>query len=124
MVTPPRSRASEALDAARERTASAYETARSRAGDVTRQASEQLSVYPIAAVVGGFVVGALAAALLPRSEREAQLLGSTGRKLTEAAKDAAHKGLDAGREQIDELRAKAAQKVGEVVVDAVGGGKA
>jgi ElaB/YqjD/DUF883 family membrane-anchored ribosome-binding protein len=116
-----RGRAAEAFEAARERTASAYEAARSRAGDVTRQASEQLAVYPVAAVIGGFAVGALLATLLPRTEREERLLGRTGRRITDAARDAAQKGFDAGKTQIEELRAKAAQKVGEAVVDAVGG---
>jgi hypothetical protein len=116
-----RGRASEAYQAARERTASAYEAARRSAEDVTRQASEQLAVYPVAAVVGGFALGALVAALLPASEREERLLGKTGRRLTDAAREAAQKGLDAGKNQIEEIRAKAAQKVGEAVVDAVGG---
>jgi hypothetical protein len=116
-----RGRAAEAYQAARERTASAYEAARRSAGDVTRQASEQLAVYPVAAVVGGFAVGALLAALLPGSEREERLLGKTGKRITDAARDAAQKGLDAGKTQIEEIRAKAAQKVGEAVVDAVSG---
>jgi ElaB/YqjD/DUF883 family membrane-anchored ribosome-binding protein len=115
----PRNRAAGALETARERTQTAYETARSRATSATRQAGEQLAVYPVAAVVGGFAVGALLAALLPRTEREDELLGDTGRKLTGAARDVAQRGLDAGREQIDEIRAKAAQKVGEAVGEAV-----
>lgn len=116
-----RSRAADAYQAARERTASAYEAARSRAGDVTRQATDQLAIYPVGAVVGGFLVGALVGFLLPRTEREEELLGKTGRRLTDAARDAAQRGLDAGKEQIDDLRSKAAQKVGEAVADAVGG---
>lgn len=112
-----RSRAAEAYEAARERTASAYEAARNRANDVT----DQLAVYPVGAVIGGFVVGALLGALLPRTQREARLLGDTGRKLTGAARDAAQRGLDAGKEQIEQIRNKAAQKVGEAVVDAVAG---
>ncbi len=54
-------------------------------------------------------------------EREEELLGKTGRRLTDAARDAAQRGLDAGKEQIDDIRAKAAQKVGEAVADVVGG---
>ena len=115
----PRKRATGALETARERTATAYETARSRAVDATRQAGEQLAVYPVAAVVGGFAVGALLAALLPRSEREEQLLGTTGRRLTGAAREAVQKGLDAGKDQIEEIRTRAAQKVGEAVTEAV-----
>ena len=114
-----RARAAEVFETARERTASAYETARDRAGAVTRQASEQMSVYPVAAVVGGFALGALIATLLPRTEQEERLLGRTGRRITDAAKDAAQKGIDAGKSQIEEIRARAAQKVGEAVSDAV-----
>lgn len=115
----PRGRAAEALEAARERTVSAYEAARGRASDVTRQASDQLSIYPVGAVIGGFAIGALLAAVLPRTESEEKLLGKTGRRLTGAAKDAAQRGLDAGREQIDQIRSKTAQRVGEAVGDAV-----
>lgn len=114
-----RGRAADVFETARERTASAYETARDRAGAVTRQATEQMSVYPVAAVVGGFALGALIATLLPRTEREDRLLGRAGRKLTGAAREAAQKGFDAGKDQIEEIRAKAAQKVGEAVSGAV-----
>lgn len=117
-TSPGRARAG-ALETARERTLSAYETARDRAGAVTRQATEQMSAYPVAAVVGGFALGALIATLLPRTAREEQLLGKTGRRLTGAAREAAQKGIDAGKSQVEELRAKAAQKVGEAVSEAV-----
>ena len=118
-----RGRAAEAFETARERTYSAYETARGRAQELTREAGDKIGVYPLAAVVGGFAVGALAAFLLPRTEREERLLGPTGKRITGAARDAAQRGLDAGKQQVEEIRAKAAQKVGEAVVDAVGGGK-
>ena len=115
----PRGGAAGVLETARERTASAYETARDRASEVTRQATEQMSVYPVAAVVGGFALGALIATLLPRTEREEKLLGKTGRRITGAAREAAQRGIDAGKSQIEEIRSRAAQKVGEAVSDAV-----
>lgn len=114
-------RASELIEAARERTQSAYEAARSRATDVTRQAQDQLAIYPVAAVIGGFAVGALLAAVLPRTERERALLGDTGRKLTGAAREAAQRGIDAGKEQLEQIRSKAARQVGDAVADAVAG---
>ena len=117
----PKGRAASALEAARERTASAYEAARSRASDATRKASEQLSVYPIGAVVGGFLLGALVGAVIPRTERETRLLGKTGRRVAGAAKDAAQRGLDAGREQLDQLRTRAAETVSEAVSGLTGG---
>ena len=121
--SPSRGRAADAYQAARERTYSAYETARERAADVTRQATEQISVYPVGAVIGGLAIGALLGFLLPASRREQELLSPTGKKITDAARNAAQRGIDAGKEQIGEIRSRAAQKVGEAVVEAVGGGK-
>ena len=93
---PPRSRAADAYQSARERTYSAYETARDRAADVTRQATEQISVYPVGAVIGGLALGALVGFLLPASRRERELLRPAGQRITEAARDAAQRGVDAG----------------------------
>ena len=118
-----RSRAADAYEAARERTVSAYEAARDRAADVTRQATEQVSVYPFAAVVGGLAIGALMGWLIPATRRESDLLSPTGKRITDAARTAAQRGIDAGKQQIDEIRSRAAKKVGEAVVEAVGGGK-
>ena len=117
-----RGRAAEAYQTARERTYSAYETARTRATEVTRQASEQIAVYPVAAVVGGLAVGALLGFLLPATRREQDLLEPTGRRITDAARTAAQRGIDAGKEQFEEIRNRATQKVGEAVVEAVSGG--
>jgi ElaB/YqjD/DUF883 family membrane-anchored ribosome-binding protein len=117
-----RSRAGEAYETARTRTYTAYEAARGRATDVTRQAADQIAVYPVAAVVGGIAIGALLGFLLPRTRQEEELLAPTGRRITEAAREAAQRGLDAGKQQVEEIRSKAAQKVGEAVVEAVGGG--
>lgn len=115
------SRAAEAYRAARERTYSAYETARGRAADVTRQAADQISVYPVGAVVAGLALGAVAGLLVPRTSRETELLGATGRRLNEAARDAAEKGVEATRGRIDEITGKVVNKVGHAVVEAVGG---
>lgn len=114
-------RTATALETARERTLSAYEAARSRAGRVTREASDQLSIYPAAAVIGGFALGAVLAVVVPRTEREAKALGKAGKRVVGAARDAAQRGLDAGREQLETIRERTAQKVGEAVADVVSG---
>jgi len=119
----PRGRAASALAAARERTASAYEAARDRASDATRKANEQLSVYPISAVVGGFLLGALVGAMLPGTEREKKVMGKAGRRVAGAAKDAAQRGIDVGREQLDQLKSRAATSISEAVSGLAGGGK-
>ena len=116
-----RNRAADAYQSARERTASAYESARGRAAEVTRTASDQIGIYPVGAVIGGIALGALLGFLIPSSRREEELLGNTGRRLTGAAREAAQRGLDAGKEQVDQIRSRATQKVGEAVVEAVTG---
>ena len=116
-----RSRAAGAYQAARDRTYTAYESARGRAVDVTRQATDQITVYPAGAVLGGLVIGALVGFLVPSTRREKDLLSPTGRRITDAAREAAQRGLDAGKEQLDEIRTRTARKVGDAVAEAVGG---
>ncbi|MGE0178839.1 MAG: hypothetical protein AB7O91_03340 [Sphingomonas sp.] len=116
-----RGRAAAALDAARERTLSAYETARDRSRETARQVTDQMAVYPVGAVLGGLALGALAGLLVPRTERENRLLGKAGRKLTDAARDAARTGLDAGRERVQAMSGDIGDRVGKAVAEAVGG---
>jgi ElaB/YqjD/DUF883 family membrane-anchored ribosome-binding protein len=116
-----RGRAAETLETARERTYSAYETARSRTADMAREMTDQMAVYPVAAVIGGLAVGALLGFVLPRTEREREWIGDTGRKLTGAAREAARKGIDAGRERADQFTGHIVNTLGASLVEAVGG---
>lgn len=99
--------ARQAFESARDRTAAAYATARERAGSAYetagRKTSEGIESNPVAAVVGGLAIGALVAALLPRTSREDEMLGSVGRKITDGAREAANAAKEAGRGQLDEL---------------------
>lgn len=117
-----RRRPAEAYKAARERTYSAYESARDRAADLSRQATDQVGTYPLSAIIGGLAMGALIGWMTPATRREAKLLSPAGKRITEAARSAAQRGLDAGREQVEEIRDRATKKVGEAVVDAVASG--
>ena len=118
-----RGRAAAALNAARDRTVSAYETARVRSRETARQVTDQMSVYPVGAVIAGLAVGALAAFLIPRTDREDRLLGKTGRRLADAARDAAQRGVDAGRERVQALSGDIGDRVGKAVAEAIGGKK-
>ena len=115
-----RSRAAEALEAARERTVSAYEAARERTTGVTRQVTDQMSIYPVGAVIGGLAVGALLGVLLPRTRRETEWFSDTGRRITDAAREAAQKGLDAGKDRVEQITGRVVTKVGAAVAEAVG----
>jgi ElaB/YqjD/DUF883 family membrane-anchored ribosome-binding protein len=99
--------ARQAFESARERTAAAYATARERAGSAYetagRKTSQGIDSNPVAAVVGGLAIGAIVAALLPRTSREEELLGGVGRKINDSAREAARAAKEAGRGQLDEL---------------------
>lgn len=99
--------ARQAYESARERTAAAYAAARERAGsayeNAGRRAGEGLEANPVAFVFGGLAIGALVAALLPRTRREEEYLGDVGRRLNDSAREAARAAREAGRGQLDEL---------------------
>lgn len=116
-----RGRGATALDAAREGARSAYETARDRSRQTARQVTDQMTVYPVGAVLGGLALGALIGFLVPRTERENRLLGPTGRKLAERAREAAQTGIEAGRERVQSLSGELGGKAARAVVEAVGG---
>lgn len=99
--------ARQAYESARERTAAAYAAAREKAGSAYetagRRAGEGIDSNPVAAVVGGLAIGAVIAALLPRTRSEDEYLGTAGRRVNEAAREAARAAREAGKGQLDEL---------------------
>lgn len=98
-----RTRASTAYGAAREKTSAAYDTARNRASSAGRRTAEGVDANPVGALFGGLALGALIAAVLPRTQREQQLLGDYGRRVSDKAKEAARAAKEAGRGKLDEL---------------------
>ena len=114
-----KSRAAEAYESTRARTSATFAGVRERAAGAGRRASEEIEAYPMAAVAGGLALGALVAAVLPRTEREAQLLGSVGTRINDAAREATRSAVDAGRAQVEEITETAATRVGEAVIGAV-----
>jgi ElaB/YqjD/DUF883 family membrane-anchored ribosome-binding protein len=109
-----KTRASDAYSSARDRTSAAYSTARDRASSAATTArqsasrarqrtGEGIDANPIGAVVGGLALGALVAAILPKSRREEELLGNYGRRINDSAREAARAAKDAGRGKLDEL---------------------
>ncbi|KTT70015.1 hypothetical protein [Sphingomonas endophytica] len=81
----------------------ALDTAKHRAEDAAHKAGEALETNPLAVLAGGLVLGAIVAAVLPRSQREKELLASVGRKLNAAATAALDAAKEAGRSELDQL---------------------
>ena len=90
---------------------------REAASDAGRRTVQGIEANPLGLVVGGLAVGVLAGALLPRSDREKELLAPVGKRLGETARTAIetakaqglseleNRGLtrDAAREQVKNL---------------------
>lgn len=95
-----RERSSAAYSTAREKAGSAYGSARETASDAARRAGEGLESNPMAAVLGGLAVGAIAGLLIPRTRQEQEYLGPVGRRITETAREAANAAREAGRQEL------------------------
>lgn len=90
---------------------------RDAAADAARRTVEGIESNPLGLLVGGLAVGVLAGTLLPRSDKEKELLAPLGKKLGETARTAIetakaqglgeleNRGLtrDAAREQVKSL---------------------
>ena len=114
-----------------DRVAAAYAAAREKTG----QAGEKIEANPLAALLGGIAIGAIAGALIPRLAKEKELLAPLGERIGEAARAALDAGKSAGTEALedaglssDQIRAqvsklveqalKAASEAGTAAVEA------
>ncbi|MGK6321489.1 hypothetical protein ACMGDM_00230 [Sphingomonas sp. DT-51] len=91
------------VDTARDKASHAYESARHRASDAAHATAETIEANPLGLVVGGLALGALVAAVIPRSQREKDLLAPVGRKVSAAALAAVAAAKEAGRGEIEQL---------------------
>ena len=60
-----------------------------------------MEANPLAVLAGGAAIGILAGAVLPRTERESDMLGPVGKRLTAAASAAAAAARDTGFEELE-----------------------
>lgn len=108
-------------EGARESVSAAYDATREKASEVKRRTADGIDENPLVALVGGIALGAVAAAVLPRTRREIEALGPIGTKLNGAAREAVDKVRSAGKEKIGELGLdRAKDTVRKLVDDAYG----
>lgn len=79
-----------------DRVTSAYSAARERATGAVEGTAAGIEANPAVALLGGLALGVVAAALIPRSERETALLEPVGARIADAAKAALEVGKTAG----------------------------
>ena len=91
-----RDRAADAYDGARAKAIDAYDSARQKSGNGIAEA-------PFAALGAGLALGAIIAALLPKTRVEDRLLGPVTDRVTTAGKAAVDAGKVAGRDKLNEL---------------------
>lgn len=99
-----------------------YEAAREKASDAARSTAETIETNPLGMLVGGVVLGALIAAVLPRSQRERELLAPAGRRLAAALTAAIAAAKEAGRGELEQmnLTPDAAKDKARTLLDGLG----
>lgn len=90
-------------DQARQRAIESYEQARDNVAGASKKARESLSDAPLLALAGGIAAGALIAALLPRTDKETELVGPTAKRVKQTARAAADAARETGTKQLEEL---------------------
>lgn len=90
-------------DNARKRAIDAYEQARDNVSDAGKKTRDSLSEAPLIALAGGIAAGALIAALLPRTDKETELVRPTAKKVKKTARAAADAARKTGTRHLDEL---------------------
>ncbi|SFR80191.1 hypothetical protein [Sphingomonas jatrophae] len=97
-----RDAAGDTLSTAAQKAGDIYSSARESVGSAGRTAAQGVEANPLAALAGGIAAGLIAGALLPRTQKEAQLLGPLGARLSDAAREAVSAAKEAGFASFDE----------------------
>jgi ElaB/YqjD/DUF883 family membrane-anchored ribosome-binding protein len=98
-----RARASEAAAAAREKAGQTRTAARDKAVNAAARTKTGIEQNPIVALAGGLAIGAIAAALLPRTAQEDKVVGNVGKKVRDTAASAAKAARATGKNELDAL---------------------
>ena len=114
--------AGRAYDSARTKAVEAYGSARDGARTGARKTGEGIEANPFLALAAGLGLGALIGALIPRSQKEKELLRDVGKDLNSRAHGAFDAAKSAGKAQLEErgLTPEAAENAVRDVARGVG----
>ncbi len=85
----------------RDKAQHAFEQSRDGAREAARQAASSLEANPLGVLVGGLAVGAIAAALIPRGQKERELLAPVGRRIAVTAAAAVAAAKESGKAELE-----------------------
>lgn len=97
------------------------DSSQTRKGATAKQ-QPQAETNPLALVAGGIALGVVLGALIPRPQKEKELLAPVGKRLAEGATAAAAAARDAGRAEIDAIippRDAAKDQIGKIIGSAL-----
>lgn len=80
---------------------SPVDRARAASADAGRRAVDAVEANPLGVLAGGLALGAVVGALIPRSDKEKELLAPVGKRLGEGARAAVAAAKDAGRAELE-----------------------
>lgn len=95
--------ASDTVAVAKDKATELLGSAKHSATQARQRTADGIDASPVAALIGGLALGALAAAVLPRTRKEDELFGDIGGRINDTARGAAQAAKDAGRDKLDEL---------------------
>lgn len=98
-----RASADAAVATSKAKAAKAATATKASAQKAAKTTVDSVEKNPIVALLGGLAVGAIAAALLPRTKREDDLVGTVGKSVRNKASTAAKAARDTAKEQLDTL---------------------
>lgn len=103
----------------RDQASHALEVSRDSASSAAQKASDAIETNPLAVLAGGLALGVLVGALLPRSQKESDLLAPLGQRLRDGVTAAFDAARDAGKSEMEEqgLTRDAARDQGKDLLD-------
>lgn len=90
-------------DSARRKAIEAYDQARDSVTDAGQKARSSLGEAPLIALAGGIAAGAIIAALLPRTDKETELVAPTAKRVKQTARAAADAARETGSKHLSEI---------------------